>query len=120
MIDEELLRQQDKNLLAPEDINYSSNEPDFDQIYVDEREPDEFDDLDGDDERVNVLTWENYPMTEFPMDHSPEVSSDEDLGDDKGQEEEEEDEEEEDEEEDEEEEDEEEEDEEEEEEEEDD
>ncbi|KAH5740177.1 hypothetical protein HBI18_048620 [Parastagonospora nodorum] len=77
--DQDLLQQQDESLPAPEDINYSTNEPDFPQIYVDGREPDEFDDLDSDDERVNVLTAENYPMIEFPVDPSPEVSSDEDL-----------------------------------------
>jgi hypothetical protein len=44
---------------------FKSREPDFDLVPEDDKEPDEYDDLDSNDERNIVLTEKNYPFREF-------------------------------------------------------
>jgi hypothetical protein len=46
---------------------FESREPEFDLVSEDDKEPDEYDDLDSDDERNIVLTEKNYPFKEFPL-----------------------------------------------------
>jgi hypothetical protein len=62
----ERLAKQNATLAEPEDIKYSTNEPEF--AHVGETvEPDEYDEQNSEDERNIVLTEANYPMKEYPI-----------------------------------------------------